>query len=174
MPDVYQGSELWNLSLVDPDNRRPVDFAHRRSALEALRRRGDTSPELATELVSQFVDGRIKLHVTHVGLRARREMPALFLEGSYEPLESSEHVVAFQRSLHNRRLVCVVPRFSARRTGGERPWALGDVWGDEKLNLGRAGTYRNAFTGEKLAGSELHLADVLARFPVAWLLEVST
>jgi maltooligosyltrehalose synthase len=73
-------------------------------------------------------------------------------------------VVAFQRSLPDRRLVCVVPRFSARQTRMEQPWALGDAWGEARLVLPDPGTYRNAFTGERLDGPELRISEVLGRF----------
>ncbi|HZU84412.1 MAG TPA: malto-oligosyltrehalose synthase, partial [Polyangiaceae bacterium] len=171
VPDVYQGCELWSLTLVDPDNRGAVDFARRRAMLADLRARGAPTPELAGELVAGFADGRIKLHVTHVGLRMRREMPALFLEAAYEPLDAPPHVVAFQRALPDRRLVCVAPRLSARQTGGARPFAIGDAWGDARLKVPRAGRYRDAFTGARLEGAEWPMAKVLARFPVAWLVD---
>jgi (1->4)-alpha-D-glucan 1-alpha-D-glucosylmutase len=169
VPDVYQGCETWSLSLVDPDNRQPVDFAGRRQALADLRARGEPTPELARDLVASFADGRIKLHVSRIGLRLRREIPALFLDAAYEPLEGTEHVVAFQRSLHDRRLVCVVPRLTARLTRGERPWALAEAWGDARLKLPVPGRYRNVFTGERLDEAKPRMADVLRRFPVAWL-----
>jgi (1->4)-alpha-D-glucan 1-alpha-D-glucosylmutase len=169
VPDVYQGCETWSLSLVDPDNRQPVDFAGRRQALADLRARGEPTPELARDLVASFADGRIKLHVSRIGLRLRREIPALFLDAAYEPLEGTEHVVAFQRSLHDRRLVCVVPRLTARLTRGERPWALAEAWGDVRLKLPVPGRYRNVFTGERLDEAKPRMADVLRRFPVAWL-----
>jgi (1->4)-alpha-D-glucan 1-alpha-D-glucosylmutase len=169
VPDVYQGCELWDLGLVDPDNRRPVDFELRRRALEGLRARGAPTPELAADLLAGYADGRIKLHVARIGLRMRRETAALFLDGAYEGIPAPPHAVAFQRSLRDRHLVCIVPRFSAKRTRGQRPWAIGDVWGDETVHLPHPGVYRNVFTGERLEGSELRMADVFARFPVAWL-----
>ncbi|HLK40563.1 MAG TPA: malto-oligosyltrehalose synthase, partial [Polyangiaceae bacterium] len=171
VPDTYQGCETWDFSLVDPDNRRTVDFDDRRRMIADLRRRGPPTPELARDLLSRFEDGLVKMHVTRTGLRLRRETPALFLEGGYEPLEAPPHVVAFRRTLGERRLVCVVPRFSARRTGGATPWAIGDCWGRDTLRLGGAGRFRNAFTGETLEGSEVPMAAILRVFPVAWLEE---
>jgi glycogen debranching enzyme GlgX/malto-oligosyltrehalose synthase len=169
VPDIYQGSETWDLSLVDPDNRRPVDFDRRRRILAELRARGGPTPELARELVARFEDGRIKLYVTNLGLRLRRENPSLFIEGTYEALEAPAHAVAFERCLGDRRLVCVVPRFSAKLTGGARPWAIGDAWGNAMLRLGKSGRFRNVFTGETLEGRELRMSSVLGVFPVAWL-----
>jgi (1->4)-alpha-D-glucan 1-alpha-D-glucosylmutase len=171
VPDVYQGNELWDFSLVDPDNRRPVDFVRRRVLLSELAKR-PASPELASELLDTFADGRVKLHVTASGLRLRRERPQLFLEGSYEPLHpAAPHVVAFERRFGKTRLVCVVPRFTRTLTQGDRPWALGDVWGDRKLGLAVGGRFRQVFTGASVEGSDLLLKDVFALFPVAWLLE---
>ncbi len=170
VPDIYQGSEIWNLSLVDPDNRRPVDYEKRRTMLADLQRRGDATPELARELVGRFSDGQIKLHVTWRGLTLRRAQPALFLEGSYEPLASSDHMVAFERRHGDERLVCVVPRFVRTLTAGRASWAVGSVWGDAKLRLNREGRFRNVFTGQTLQGTELALCEVFSAFPVAWLL----
>ncbi len=170
VPDIYQGCELWNFSLVDPDNRRPVDFGARRRLLAELRAHGAPSVRLARDLRCSFADGRIKLYVTEVGLRLRRQLPALFLDGDYEPLEVSEHVVSFQRVLGADRLVCVVPRLAFKRSGGLRPWALGDVWGSARLELSAWGRYRNVFTGELFEGASFPMTDVLGVFPVAWLL----
>jgi glycogen debranching enzyme GlgX/malto-oligosyltrehalose synthase len=171
VPDIYQGCELWNLSLVDPDNRHVVDFERRRQLLADLRARAGPSVDLATELVEAFADGRIKLHVTHVGLRLRRILPGLFLEGAYEPIDAPEHAVAFERRLRDQRLVCVVPRLSARQTRGERRWAIGDAWADATVKVSRPGRFRNAFTGERLEGTDLAMSQVLGCFPVAWLIE---
>jgi glycogen debranching enzyme GlgX/malto-oligosyltrehalose synthase len=168
-PDVYQGCEAWNLTLVDPDNRRPPNFAHLRALLASLSQRAPSTPDLARELLATYDDGRIKMHVTSTGLRLRRELPALFLEGRYEVIEGARHLVAFERSLGDRRLVCVAPRLVRRLTEGRRPWAIGDVWGDAVITLARPGRFRNAFTGETIQGGTLRVAEVLGAFPVAWL-----
>jgi (1->4)-alpha-D-glucan 1-alpha-D-glucosylmutase len=170
VPDTYQGGEMWDLSLVDPDNRRPVDYARRRAALGDLAG-APVSVELARELVRSFRDGRIKLQVTRVGLTLRRRLPSLFLEGGYEPIDAGEHVVAFERSTANARLVCVVPRLTYKLTRGASPWALGEAWGERRLTLGRAGKFVHAFTGDVLEGSDWPLARVIADFPVAWLVD---
>jgi glycogen debranching enzyme GlgX/malto-oligosyltrehalose synthase len=169
--DIYQGGELWDLSLVDPDNRRPVDYARRRELLAELVGRGEVTPALARELLDAFVDGRIKLHVTRIGLSIRRETPLLFLEGGYRPIEAGEHVIAFERSWARSRLICVAPRLPLTLTRGRDrgPWPIGDVWDAAKIDLGAPARWRNAFTGERLEGGALALRDVLAGFPVAWL-----
>ena len=170
VPDIYQGCEVWQHTLVDPDNRRPVDFASRRRLLADLRKRGAPSPQLAEELVANYADGRIKLHVLQAGLRLRREMPALFLDGGYQPIHTSSHVVAFSRALREAELICVVPRLAYKLTAGKRPWPTAESWGDHRLVLPRVGRFRNVFTGESLEGQDLSVSTVLRTFPVAWLL----
>jgi glycogen debranching enzyme GlgX/malto-oligosyltrehalose synthase len=174
VPDVYQGSELWDLSLVDPDNRRPVDFARRRAVLRDLDARGEPASALAEELVGAYRDGRIKLHVLRTGLRARKASRDLFLEGAYRVIEiASPHVVAFERSLGDARLVVIVPRLSRAVAGGPS-FALGEAWKDETIDVGPDAAWTNAFTGESLTGAKLALRDVFRTFPVAWLLASAT
>jgi len=169
--DIYQGSELWNQSLVDPDNRRAVDYEVRRRALAEIRSRSGSPATLAKELLTSFNDGRVKLYVTHRSLLARKQKRALFLRGDYEALLSSEHLIAFTRGFQSDRLVCCVPRLSYLLTRGERPWPLGDVWGAEALRLPDGGTYRDVFTGTafQVPGS-LRLRELFAEFPVALLI----
>lgn len=129
VPDIYQGNEIWDYSLVDPDNRRPVDYAKRRQMLAAL---DGTEPK---ELLTQWRDeGRIKLFITRALLRHRREFPQLYSEGSYEPLpvegQFAEHVIAFQRKYKDQTLVVVVPRFTSKL--GLTP-PIGPMWGDTRL-----------------------------------------
>ena len=167
--DIYQGTELWDLSLVDPDNRRPVDYDHRRRLLAELAGRGAATPELARDLVSGYRDGRIKLHVTATGLGMRRDAPLLFLEGAYRAIDAGPHVIAFERKHARRRLICVVPRLSWRLTQGRSAWPLGDAWADATIDLGEPAAWRNMFTGETVAGGPARLREVFASFPVAWL-----
>src|SRR5204862_7119905 len=86
VPDFYQGSELWDLSLVDPDNRRPVDYELRRQILDELRGSSLAQAELARKLYESWPDGRIKLFLTHAGLQARKALPDAFAGGGYVPL----------------------------------------------------------------------------------------
>ena len=136
IPDFYQGSELWDLSLVDPDNRRPVDFSVRQQLLDGLR---EGHPPFS-ELLGSWRDGRIKLLVTQRALTLRRELAALFRSGAYRPLpaagERAEHVVAFARRDPENAVIVVVPRLSARLTGFNGEWPLGQaVWGDTWLAI---------------------------------------
>jgi (1->4)-alpha-D-glucan 1-alpha-D-glucosylmutase len=116
VPDVYQGDEMWNFALVDPDNRRPVDFEQRRTTLatfEVLERRAGRRA-LVRELVQRPEDGRIKLFVTRCTLGARRQARDLFASSGYEPIAvdgpQANHIVAFVRQLGDRAVITVVPR----------------------------------------------------------------
>jgi (1->4)-alpha-D-glucan 1-alpha-D-glucosylmutase len=187
VPDLYQGTELWDFSLVDPDNRRPVDYRHRREVLAELRGRiagaGDDLTQLAGELLANLPDGRIKLFVIYRALNFRRTHAEVFARGEYLSLEAAgpqrDHVCAFARSAGDEPVLVVVPRLVVRLAGGvERPPLGPEVWGETRLLLpsrlaGRH--YRNLFTGEVLApgGQEgtpdSLLGTILARFPVALL-----
>ena len=175
VPDVYQGTELWDFSLVDPDNRRPVDYERRRLLLADLKN-CEPSLSLARELTETKEDGRRGLHCRH-------EHPGLFTEGEYVPTlahgERSEHVFAFLRRLGERWAVAAVPRLVAKLLLGVGGLPLGPgVWGDTMLVLPGVRPRercRNIFTGEVHDPSErdgqtvLPLADVFAHFPVAVL-----
>ena len=179
VPDFYQGTELWDLSLVDPDNRRPVDFTLRRRLLADLERALATTTDragLAFELFKDKDDGRVKLYLTREALAFRRARPALFAGGEYRPLETrgplAEHVCAFARVGEGGAAVTVVPRLLARRGGDATP--LGpEYWQDTALvtpaDLGAP--LVNALTGERLEPRDdaLALGDVFAHFPVALL-----
>ncbi len=110
--------------------------------------------------------------MTHLALTARKEHPELFLRGDYTALPGGDNVIAFTRGFEAERLVCVVPRLVHTLTRGEKPWALGDAWGDRTLEVRHGGRYVNVFTGAKLAlGAEVRLAEVFADFPLALLLK---
>ncbi|HEV8549362.1 MAG TPA: malto-oligosyltrehalose synthase, partial [Polyangiaceae bacterium] len=172
IPDTYQGAELWHQSLVDPDNRRPVDYADREALLAQIRERLGDRPALTTDLLNRYADGAVKLFVTHLALTARREHAELFLRGDYDPLEGGPHVIAFTRAFGDERLICLVPRLVRALTEGKTPWATGAVWGDQTLQTHEPGTYRNVFTDERITVAEsTPLRDILASFPVALLLK---
>ncbi len=187
VPDFYQGAELWDLSLVDPDNRRPVNFAVRKRMLQKLKKRitesGPNRVALAKELVRTWRDGAIKLYVTFISLSYRRENRLLFREGGYVPLAADgafkESVCAFARIKDDRSALILVPRFLTRLMKGvEGTHILGQVWKDTCILIPEEianGTYRNIFTGETLADIQqngkrkLFLREAFARFPVALL-----
>lgn len=165
VPDIYQGNELWDFSLVDPDNRRPVDYALRQSLLESIQHAE------APELLANWPDGRIKLFVTQRILRFRMEEPKLFEAGSYHPLEAAgrlgDSVLAFEREHAGAAMTVIVPRLSARV--GFPP--VGESWGDAEVRPQSGGAWRDLLTGRKFKtnGGGLRVADVLAEFPCAVL-----
>jgi (1->4)-alpha-D-glucan 1-alpha-D-glucosylmutase len=127
VPDFYQGTELWDFSLVDPDNRRPVDFAKRVLLLEELRgleSKGLVS--LVRELIAQPEDGRIKLYVTYKALNFRRAQRDLFTQGTYVPLTASggreDHVVAFARRFDKHWALVAVPRLGVKLSSSAQPF----------------------------------------------------
>lgn len=159
VPDIYQGCEMWDFSLVDPDNRRPVDYAARQEALSSL---SDASP---ADLLHNWRDGRIKLFLTQKLLRFRRENFGLFAKGDYAPLAAggafAESVFAFARRFENRALIVIAPRLTAKI--GFPP--IGDAWRDTALEPPFDGeNLRDIFTGR--AWSSL-LAESLRELPFA-------
>lgn len=192
VPDFYQGTELWDLTLVDPDNRRPVDFARRQALLEQLEPllppldngawRGPRTQEVS-RLLDAWPDGRVKIFVTACGLRMRRGLPELFLAGDYEPLEADVRVpagvVAFARTRGPHALVTLVPRLFASLVHGNRPLPLGgECWNISHVVLpNRLATrkFRNVLTGEFVEPVHTHgeawlfVGQVLQTCPVAIL-----
>jgi (1->4)-alpha-D-glucan 1-alpha-D-glucosylmutase len=176
VPDFYQGRELWDFSLVDPDNRAPVDFElcqRRLSEVEPLLGRGNADG--VRELLEEWVDGGIKMLITAAGLRLRREWKDVFLDGSYEPVETGgsrrDHVVAFQRRLGERTLVAVAPRLFVALTAPDDRWPLGEaVWQDTSLMI-PDGTFTDSLSGSRVTcrDGKLFLGDVLRACPVAIL-----
>ncbi len=164
VPDYYQGTELWDFSLVDPDNRRPVDYRLRQKLLG--------SP--ADGLLQNLADGRAKLHVIRKGLEARRRFPRLFHGAKYTPLYASagreENVIAFSLADAGRRIVAVAPRLFSRLMDGDDVAPLGDkAWADSLIVLDEEVHLADALTGTVHRGRELRLAQVLREFPVALL-----
>jgi (1->4)-alpha-D-glucan 1-alpha-D-glucosylmutase len=182
VPDFYQGSELWDLSLVDPDNRRPVDYRLRADSLDALQALSNSEGPAAVvaDLLGNLADGRAKLWTMHCALDLRRQEHTLFRRGEYLALEVAgerqEHVIAFLRgNPASRNVLVVLPRFACTLMRGKAQLPLGDAWGTDQLHLPvPAGThYRNVFTGESVTVSDqqtLALNTVFATYPVALLL----
>jgi (1->4)-alpha-D-glucan 1-alpha-D-glucosylmutase len=177
VPDFYQGTELWDLSLVDPDNRRPVDWKLRQRLLGELEDALATTADragLAHDLWVHKDDARVKLFVIREALALRRARPALFAAGAYRPLDLrgslAEHVCAFARVGEDAAALTVTPRLLARRGGGAPPLGT-EYWSDTTLELPSelGGRFTNVFTGETLEGTTLPLGRLLARLPVALL-----
>jgi (1->4)-alpha-D-glucan 1-alpha-D-glucosylmutase len=185
VPDFYQGSELWDLNLVDPDNRAPVDFALRRRLLEGLEPvLSGSAPhrsELARALLDRWEDGAIKLYVTACGLRLRRERPAPFRDADYLPLrvsgEAAPHVVALARVAGDDAVLAIAPRLVATLGGDGPPLGLA-AWGDTVIHLPEPLSrheFLDAFTGADQRpvgddrGATLKVAGLLADLPVSLL-----
>lgn len=167
VPDLYQGAELWDFSLVDPDNRRPVDFNARQQALN--------TPPGTDQLLTHWHDGRIKQALIAQVLGLRSAQPELFRHGSYTPLEvlgqHADRVVAFSREHQGKQLVVVVPRWShALLENGVQPRIPAQVWGDTRVKLPFAASTQNwkglFQTGAVTPNKELLISTALGEFPV--------
>jgi (1->4)-alpha-D-glucan 1-alpha-D-glucosylmutase len=178
VPDVYQGNELWDFSLVDPDNRRPVDFDLRQRLLgDLLASQGGDLPALCGDLLVNYADGRIKLWTTMRALQFRREHGALFQLGGYRALagagEKAQHLVAFAREHEWDSAIVAVPRLSYKLCGGRGDPPLARHWGETQLPVppGLPGDFINVFTGERLRAEKgaLWCRELFAQFPVALL-----
>jgi (1->4)-alpha-D-glucan 1-alpha-D-glucosylmutase len=186
VPDVYQGAELWHLHVVDPDNRQPVDFVHRRAILDGLlpdlerveRGDGEALP-LVRELAAQWADGRVKMWVVATLLRYRRRHAELFRMGDYVPVAAEPAqapVVAFARSRNGEAVLAITARHASRLS---KEWPVGPAWTDATVLVpqtleGRS--WRDALTGRVVGvtrgadGQErIALADALDPLPIAWL-----
>jgi (1->4)-alpha-D-glucan 1-alpha-D-glucosylmutase len=195
VPDFYQGTELWNFSLVDPDNRRPVDYEHRQKLLAQIdcdvARSGRAA--LATELVTKRSDDRLKLYATATMLRYRREHADLFADGGYVGLEAEgarrHHVFAFARTPGTNDgdqagttlsggILVIVPRLVAGLVPDADIPPIGDrVWSDTHVVLPAGGpsTYRNVFTDRPVdvvcegTRALVRVAQIFESFPIAML-----
>jgi len=187
VPDFYQGTEIWDFSLCDPDNRRPVDFDNRRTMLTSLKevmtKYGQDLKNALKGLLEKWENGYIKLYVTSKALTYRRDNHMLFMEGVYIPLTAEgdlkEQVCGFARQSEDRTVFVIVPRFmtqvsqfTVKAPFGEKVWGKTWVLLPDEIS----GTiFKNVLTGEEVkvilrAGKKiLPLADVFSCFPVAML-----
>ncbi|MDQ4077181.1 MAG: malto-oligosyltrehalose synthase, partial [Chloroflexota bacterium] len=172
VPDLYQGNESWRFSLVDPDNRRPVEYRDLARMLDSLQR--PPTAAFAQDLWRNWRDGRVKLWVTHRLLAHRHEHPELYRDGTYRALEASgpaaAHVVAFARTRGEQMVVTVAPRLMVTLSeGAESPLVGPEPWQETTIPL-PAGTYLNRFTGEEvLSEGTVGLDELFASLPVAQL-----
>ncbi|HEV3486681.1 MAG TPA: malto-oligosyltrehalose synthase, partial [Vicinamibacterales bacterium] len=162
IPDFYQGTDLWDLSLVDPDNRRPVDFDLRARLLDdidgTLRMEAGGRRDKVAEYLREWRDGRVKLMLAAAGLRLRRELAPLFLSGSYTPLAAEisvkSDVVAFARAHEQSAVLCIAPRLCAPLVTAEQPLPLGgDAWKTSRVLLPPElanRTFRHELTGVEI------------------------
>jgi (1->4)-alpha-D-glucan 1-alpha-D-glucosylmutase len=192
VPDIYQGTELWDFSLVDPDNRRPVDYSRRIDLLNELEMQGPPTPGLAASLVKTLEDGRAKLHVIRSVLALRRRNETLFSAGEYLPARVSgahrQQICAFFRRLSPRRrprdgrqrtqgltTLTVVPRLCGRLSLATGVPIAAESWGDTTIEIPRrmAGAqWSSLLDGAQLgqagraAEGSLRVAELLHYFPV--------
>jgi (1->4)-alpha-D-glucan 1-alpha-D-glucosylmutase len=183
-PDFYQGSEMWDFRLVDPDNRGPVDFAERCKALSEFPGENANS-ERALELLTKWPDGRIKMYVTKTALRCRQRYPELFTEGDFLPVVArgprSGNVVSTLRSHDGNAALAVVPRWLARSYTEKETLPSAEFWGGTTLLLPKSAprSWTNVLTGESVAsedtaeGHSLAVSEALKHFPVALLTAAS-
>ena len=164
VPDIYQGTEIWDDSLVDPDNRRPIDYARRREMLAQIEKVS------ANELMQCWPNGRIKMRLTQRLLHLRRENPELFREGNYESLnfggELAECAIGFARRHGDRAIIVIVPRLSSQV--GFPP--VGDRWQDTHVLLSSQLTgLRDVFCDRELRAenSQLRLTEAMSQLPFA-------
>jgi (1->4)-alpha-D-glucan 1-alpha-D-glucosylmutase len=186
VPDIYQGCELWQLALVDPDNRQSVDYAPRRQALDAMRTAATGTEEalgsVAGDLLQHIDDGRIKQFVIWRVLGLRREREGLFCDGGYTPLPTAgakaDHVCTYARILGEDCAIVIAPRLTCTLMGGESRLPLGaDVWEDTSVDISALPkrALSNAFTGARVEATAvqngvLSVAAALDVFPLALLL----
>lgn len=161
VPDTYQGTEIWDLSLVDPDNRRPVDYDLRRRLLDDLKRLDGTN--VASEVMARIDEGMPKMWVVHQALLLRRERPDWFgAQAGYTPLPAegsrSEHLIAY---LRGDSLAVVVPRLSVK---------LGGTWRETSVSL-PPGRWMNRLTNAEIEGGRVAIKSLLESFPVALLVK---
>ncbi|PSB41605.1 malto-oligosyltrehalose synthase, partial [Chamaesiphon polymorphus] len=176
VPDLYQGDEFWDLNLVDPDNRRPVDYDRRQTALKYIREQIDRDIlALIDELFTTQTDGRIKLFLTFQLLQARKTERDLFQQGDYIPLKVtgalSDRVIAFGRHFEGKMAISIAPRFFVGLVPpGKRPLGK-DVWQDTSIHLPPSAptNWTNAITGQPLQSSSslLSVGETLQDFSVA-------
>ena len=179
VPDIYQGQEMWDFSLVDPDNRRPVDFEVRQNALRELKAKSNDPVRLCRGLVETWRDGRIKLWTVMQSLVQRREHRELFMEGSYTPLYAygsfEKHVISYARSVERKHAIVAAPRLSYTLMAGKVEPPIGRAWDRAHIDIPPeiTGNVRNVFTGEIIAigrDQRLLCSEVFGTFPVALLI----
>ncbi len=177
IPDFYQGTELWDFSLVDPDNRRPVNYQQRQEILKEIKERSQQDlSTLIKELKDTAKDGRIKLFLITKALKVRNQNIKLFQEGDYIPLtlrgKCADHVVAFARVYDNQCCITVVPRYLTSLVSPPQYALTEEVWQDTHVEIPHQlqANWLNNLTGEVLSNQEtLSIGAIFQSFPVALL-----
>jgi (1->4)-alpha-D-glucan 1-alpha-D-glucosylmutase len=180
VPDIYQGNDLLDFSLVDPDNRRAIDYGKRQQAFESIRK-WSANPDATSvsRLLETPEDGRLKLYLIWKTLCLRKQWPDLFQQGEYVPLSvygaRANHVVAFMRKSGQASVLVVVPRLIANLLPDSNLPPTGPtVWEDTHIVVPTRGSsekYLNVLTGESVdfsrADAKIAIAELLAHFPAA-------
>lgn len=179
VPDFYQGSELWEFTLVDPDNRRPVDYSYRMQLLNSIKEMAKKDQSsFATHLLEFLEDGRIKLYLTSQVLDFRRSHLKLFQEGDYEAMQAegtrANHVIAFSRVKEDQSMIVVAGRFYTPMLDMTDSLPIGEeIWQDTSLVSSRLnGKYRDILSGlelDVLSNERLKLSTVFSHLPLALL-----
>lgn len=182
IPDIYQGNEIWNFKLVDPDNRHPVDFSSRKYLLENLLEKEKNFPGFLSSFLKHPEDGRVKLYITMKSLQLRQKNPELFLEGSYIPLRvegnKQNHIIAFARLNENKGVIVVTTRFFTSLLSNEGIYINSENWQENRVELPPELSqfqYRDVFTGNEIITERndsityFNLEKVLDIFPFALL-----
>jgi (1->4)-alpha-D-glucan 1-alpha-D-glucosylmutase len=187
VPDIYQGTEIWDFSLVDPDNRRKVDYRRRQAMLKALQREFEGQSEeiagKARQLLDTAKDGRIKLYLLWKTLNLRRQRELLFRDGDYQPLKvtgrRADHVCAYLRQYGGQSLIVLVPRLFLTLTRRDTVVPIGQsVWRDTVVEIPTSlasSNWRNIYTEETISpheheeGAAINLTDVFMHFPYGLL-----
>lgn len=179
VPDFYQGSELWDLSLVDPDNRRPVDFEKRSGFLKEMREKADQNAVgFIPELFNLKEDGRLKFFLTYKALHARKQNGDFFSLGDYIPLEVDgtfkNNIIAFARRHAGKSAIVIVPRFLSQVVSGDQLPLSGEVWGTTQVILpadaDMPSKFGDAITGVAIeSNGRISVGDALRYFPVSLL-----
>lgn len=179
IPDIYQGNEIWDFSLVDPDNRRPVDFLYRQTLLKKMREESakKSSLDFIESLLQWPEDGKLKLFITKKTLQIRKKLEHLFKLGEYLPLNTQgpkqEHVIAFARIFENKAVIVISTRFFTSLLLDSSLMTPPTLWKNTKVLLSaslRGKTFKNAFTDTLIAPEvSIDLEKELYPFPFALL-----
>jgi (1->4)-alpha-D-glucan 1-alpha-D-glucosylmutase len=180
VPDFYQGTEFWNLTLVDPDNRDKINFAKRKAALKYIKSKTDKKTKLIEELLNNSGDGRIKLFLIYTSLKTRNENTDIFAHGKYISFkcagECKNNIVAFKREYENKKIMVIASRFFGELIKDYNQVPAGEkVWQNTFVNLPAKDCglhFRDVFTNQTIVTEQkFHIKNILTKFPVALLVE---
>ncbi|NLE02951.1 MAG: hypothetical protein GX640_24035 [Fibrobacter sp.] len=176
--DFYQGTELWDLSMVDPDNRRPIDFSKRIAILNSIKKLAISEyPAFINRAFLQWGDGRIKMFIIYRCNKARQDRPELFQNAAYIPITFSgkykEHCIGFARKYEEQWAITVVPKFLTSLIKENQQPLSQKIWEDTVLRLPSSSppVWYNAITGEVIScEGQLLVGDLFKTFPGAFLI----